>query len=98
MALRSDISPHGLPRSNRRGSGSKSEPAGVAKTFSGLSVRRGFVGGIGFALVGVDRARAIVDAAIPQVLRSSELLEKLSLWTASATLWRLRSERLGTRQ
>src|SRR5258708_7431082 len=63
MALRSDISALGLPPSNRRGSGSKNEPAGVAETFSRLSVRRGFVGGIGFALVGLDRARAIVDAA-----------------------------------
>jgi len=52
-----------LPLSNRGGSGSKSEPTGVAETFSRLSVRRGFVGGIGFALVGVDRAKAIVDAA-----------------------------------
>ncbi len=63
MALRSDISPEELPLSNRRGSGSKNEPAGVAETFSRLSVRRGFVGGLGFALVGLERARAICDAA-----------------------------------
>ena len=53
----------GLPLSNRRGSGSKIEPARVAETFARLAVRRGFVGGLGFALVGLERARAICDAA-----------------------------------
>ncbi|GAC1327782.1 MAG: hypothetical protein NVSMB17_02290 [Candidatus Dormibacteria bacterium] len=35
----------------------------MAEAFSRLAVRRGFVGGLGFALAGVDRAVAICDAA-----------------------------------